>query len=49
MQRVPPASGGTVSGEGVKEVLREVAKLVRAARGEEVVDEEEVTDTEWQP
>jgi GTP-binding protein len=39
-----------VSGEGVKEVLREVAKLVRIARGEEVSEEdEEKVDADWKP
>jgi GTP-binding protein len=38
-----------VSGEGKTEALREIAKLVRAARGEVIADEQEEEAAEWKP
>ncbi len=38
-----------VSGEGKTEVLREIAKLVAAAKGEAVSQEQEEEDADWRP
>jgi GTP-binding protein len=38
-----------VSGEGKTEALREIAKLVRAAKGELIAEEQDEEEAKWQP
>jgi GTP-binding protein len=38
-----------VSGEGKTEALREIAKLVRAAKGEQIAEEQDEEEAKWQP
>ncbi|MEJ0022228.1 MAG: GTPase ObgE [Alphaproteobacteria bacterium] len=38
-----------VSGEGKTEALREIARLVRAAKGEAIAEEQDEEEAEWQP